>query len=156
MKHQTPEQKKIDRTVRIVEVISLSTWLVVSLAFLLTGCSTTSETFDSKPGEGVGAKSITEVNAMVDRGELPRTSQGGAGMGATLAPVFSHGAPQTVNVEAIELSNKTLIYRQPEKHLRVWIAPYQDSQGHLHEGSLIHALTMPGYWQLGQNPFYHA
>lgn len=40
---------------------------------LLTGCmGVYEEGFDCKPGEGVGCKSISEVNTMINRGELPK------------------------------------------------------------------------------------
>ena len=126
--------------------------LAIGPIFLLTGCSTTSETFDTGAVEGVGAKSITQVNAMIDHGEM-----GGTGHVSTLKtapPVFSTFDAGCVDVEAIELSNKTLTYRHPEKHRRVWIAPFQDARGNLHEGSVVHTVIRQGYWQLGHNPFY--
>src|SRR5690606_33985033 len=47
-------------------------------AGFLTGCSTTSETFDCKAGKGVGCKSISQVNKMVDEGSLGTEQEGSA------------------------------------------------------------------------------
>jgi hypothetical protein len=40
------------------------------------------------------------------------------------------------------------VYRVPEEHLRVWMAPFQDDQGNLHEASVIHTTLKPGYWKM--------
>lgn len=45
-------------------------------------------------------------------------------------------------------SNGTVIERAREKPLRVWIAPYQDQEGNLHEASVVHTVVKPGYWQI--------
>ena len=47
----------------------LSQFLVV-LSLTLTGCSTASESFDSQATQGVGSKSISQVNAMIDKGQI--------------------------------------------------------------------------------------
>ena len=72
----------------------MSNHVVASLCVSLGGCSTTSETFDCKEGKGVGCKSISEVNQMVDQGAL---GDGALGAGSSVsimplpAPVISAG-----------------------------------------------------------------
>jgi hypothetical protein len=46
------------------------------------------------------------------------------------------------------LSDTMAVHRIQEEHLRVWIAPYQDTQGNLHEGSIVHTVLKPGSWQV--------
>ncbi len=47
--------------------------LSATLPFCLQGCMGVYEGgFECPPGEGVGCKSISEVNQMVDEGELPK------------------------------------------------------------------------------------
>jgi hypothetical protein len=64
----------------------------------------------------------------------------------------------TQDVEAIpepieaHLSDILTVHRVPEEHLRVWIAPFQDEYGNLHEGSLVHTVFKPGHWQLKASP----
>lgn len=126
----------------------------VMLGVTLCGCSTTSETFDCKAGQGVGCKSISEVNQMVNQGNfdsfverdatLPRDKQ-------SILPLES-ASPSTPIISGgslpIEPSNALMVHRMPEEYLRVWVAPFQDQQGNLHEGSVIHTVLKPGYWQL--------
>lgn len=149
MIHQEFQQSQ--GTMRRIYCISIRS-LVLSTLLILTGCSTTSETFDTGVVDGLGAKSITEVNTMVNQGEVGSVRQ--SSDLKTPPPVFSTFDTKSIDVEAIELSNKTLTYRQPEKHRRVWIAPFQDSRGNLHEGAFVHTLLRSGYWQMGHNPFY--
>ena len=37
---------------------------------MLVACSTASESFDSQATQGVGSKSISQVNAMIDKGQI--------------------------------------------------------------------------------------
>ena len=99
--------------------------MLLGCAVALTACSTTSENFDCKAGKGVGCKSITDVNQLVDQERL--------GVEDSLTqPITSNGT----------------IHRIREEHLRVWIAPYQDENENLHESSLIHTVLKPGYWEV--------
>ncbi|MBY0500435.1 MAG: hypothetical protein K2P93_00335 [Alphaproteobacteria bacterium] len=65
-------QKKINikpNYLRNLSVILLS----ATLSFCLQGCMGVYEGgFECPPGEGVGCKSISEVNQMVEHGELPK------------------------------------------------------------------------------------
>jgi conjugal transfer pilus assembly protein TraV len=117
---------------------------------LLSGCSTTSEVFECEAGKGIGCKSISEVNKMVDNGKLAHNEE--PDPLKVSAPVFEKNTPIAATREAglneTVLSDQTLVNRVREESLRVWIAPFQDEQGNLHEGSVIHTVIRPGYWQL--------
>ena len=121
---------------------------------LLSGCSTSSEVFECEAGKGIGCKSISEVNKMVDQGQV-----GGNGDELqplkTVAPVFAqnklNSGVMPMDGNEIVLSDQTTVSRVQEAPLRVWIAPFQDEQGNLHEGSVIHTVIRPGYWQLTPN-----
>ncbi len=43
----------------------------ILLGLVLCGCSNYAETFDCKPGTGVGCQPLSTVNQMVEDGELP-------------------------------------------------------------------------------------
>ena len=43
----------------------------ILLCLLLAGCSTYNESFDCAPGKGVGCVSLSAVNTMVNKGQLP-------------------------------------------------------------------------------------
>lgn len=142
--------------------ITFAPLLGLTFCLSLCACSTTSETFDCPPGKGVGCKSITEVNQMVNRG----TMGGNVEEGAQSIPEPSSAsimAAASLNVENSEsafgdkaflhqadasLSDEFFVQRIQEEHLRVWIAPFQDAQGNLHEGSIVHTVLKPGSWRV--------
>jgi conjugal transfer pilus assembly protein TraV len=117
---------------------------------LLSGCSTSSEVFECEAGKGIGCKSISEVNKMVDNGKLVNNEE--PDFLKTVAPIFAQNklssGTNPVDGSEIILSDQTTVSRVQEAPLRVWIAPFQDEQGNLHEGSAVHTVIRPGYWQL--------
>jgi|GEM_PF-898344 len=124
----------------------------------LGGCGSTSETFDCKAGQGVGCKSISQVNQIVDEGFLDSAGKGIIEIGNSglpfpapliLAGLHSESCLPNVAPDSTEipLSDGTVVHRIQEKPLRVWIAPFQDEQGNLHEASVIHSVLTPGRWQ---------
>jgi conjugal transfer pilus assembly protein TraV len=116
----------------------------LSVSLGLCGCSsTTSETFDCQAGKGVGCKSISAVNKMVDQGLLGDATQ--EAQPVSLPPTFTN-APKSINAQT-PLSDDFFVQRVQEEHLRVWIAPYQDAQGNFHEGSIVHTVLTPGSWR---------
>ena len=125
----------------------------MSLAILtLTGCSTASESFDSEATKGVGSKSISEVNAMIDQGKIEGIKGDGDGangeLNKVIAPVLVQTPLLNLNPETIVLSDHSVIHRQPEQHMRIWIAPFQDANGNFHEAAVIHTLQRPSFWQV--------
>ncbi len=103
------------------------------LIVFVVGCANNTHKFDCKVGTGVGCKSITEVNTMVNKGFGAEKA-----LGDTIAPV------------KIVASEKNAITRIKEEYLRVWLAPFQDSQGNLHSSSTIYTVLTPGAWQLSE------
>jgi conjugal transfer pilus assembly protein TraV len=124
----------------------LSQFLVV-LSLTLTGCSTASESFDSQATQGVGSKSISQVNAMIDKGQIEGI-KGDNESDKVIAPVLVQTPIPTFNQETIVLSDHSVIHRQPEQHMRIWMAPFQDANGNFHEASVIHTLQRPSFWQV--------
>ncbi len=127
--------------------------LFLSVLTLLSGCSTTSEVFECEAGKGIGCKSISEVNKMVDNEKLAHNEEPDFLKIST--PVFAKNTsvPDTREggLNEAVLSDQTLVNRVREEHLRVWIAPFQDEKGNLHEGSVVHTVIRSGYWQLTPN-----
>ena len=124
----------------------LSQFIVV-LSLTLTGCSTASESFDSQATQGVGSKSISQVNAMIDKGQIEGI-KGDNESDKVIAPVLVQTPIPTFNQETIVLSDHSVIHRQPEQHMRIWMAPFQDANGNFHEASVIHTLQRPSFWQV--------
>lgn len=132
--------------------ISGTTVLLSFVCLSLGGCSTTSETFDCEAGKGVGCKSISTVNRMVDQGSFGQVRLGEVEEVApsselpSSAPIISTASlPQQAEVS---ISDEFFVQRIQEEHLRVWIAPFQDAQGNFHEGSIVHTVLKPGFWQI--------
>jgi conjugal transfer pilus assembly protein TraV len=112
-----------------------------------TGCSTASESFDSEATKGVGSKSISEVNAMIDQGKIEGI-RGDTDANKVIAPVLVQTPMPTLNPETIVLSDHSVIHRQPEQHMRIWMAPFQDANGNFHEAAVVHTLQRPSFWQV--------
>lgn len=116
------------------------------LILILSACSSL-ESFDSEATKGVGAKSISEVNAMIDQGKITGV-KGDTDLNAVAQPVIVQTPIPVASPETIVLSDQSVIQRQPEQHLRIWFAPFQDVQGNFHEAAIVHTLLRPSYWQM--------
>lgn len=110
---------------------------LTALCMGLCACTTTSETFDCPAGKGVGCQSISAVNRMVNQGVLGEEIQD-----TQLQPPAFSASP------VIPAPDGFSVRRIQEEHLRVWVAPFQDAQGNFHEGSLVHTVVKPGFWQI--------
>ena len=122
--------------------------VLLSLVCLsLGGCSTSSETFDCQAGKGIGCKSISTVNKMVDQGSLGDIEEGKQSIELpSSVPVISTASlPQQTEISLID---EFFVQRIQEEHLRVWLAPFQDAQGNFHEGNIVHTVLKPGFWQV--------
>ena len=128
--------------------------LLLGGGIILSGCSTPLETFDCREGKGVGCKSLSAVNQMVEQGVLgaPEEALAGSPLSPTPLPPARAGDPHPPRFSpdspeaAFPLSEG--VQRIREDHVRVWVAPYQDAAGNYHEGSVIHTVLRPGYWQV--------
>ena len=114
---------------------------------MLTACSSASENFDSEATSGVGAKSISEVNAMIDQGKIAGLKNE-VDQAAVVHPVIVQNPIPIAHPESIVLSDHSMIQRQPEQFLRIWFAPFQDLQGNFHEASVVHTILRPSFWQV--------
>lgn len=121
---------------------------LLSLTLLLldlTACSTAHESFDTQASEGVGAKSISEVNRMIDRGDIPGV-KGDDRDTKAISPLVSTAPLPSPSLTPIVLSDNTVIHRQAEQVMRIWIAPFQDQQGNFYEASVVHTVQRPSFW----------
>ena len=66
-------EKTLKHSVASVFYLIIDYRLLITASLCLTGCMGVYEGgFECPPGEGVGCKSISEVNQMVEQGELPK------------------------------------------------------------------------------------
>jgi Type IV conjugative transfer system lipoprotein (TraV) len=89
----------------------------------LSGCSTYSETFDCPPGSGVGCKSLSAVNQMMEEGRLPLL-QAESTKEPNQAIITEAYGPQSL---------------EQDNYLKIWIAGYEDEVGYYHEPTYIYA-----------------
>ncbi len=106
--------------------------VLLSLAGGLTGCGELNSQFTCPMKPGVSCQSLDQVNSLVDQGKL-----------AEAKPLSSTPSTLTVN---IQYSNDDVVTRQTEQVMRLWIAPYQDSQGNYFSDSVVYHVIQPGQW----------
>lgn len=99
---------------------------------ILGGCSSGQDHFSTEPGKGFGWKSMSDTNQLIQKDISGHTG---------IAPIV----PQPYMVSTANFDG---IQRIPEQYLRIWIPPYQDAQGNLHEESSIQTVIKSGQWKL--------
>ena len=110
---------------------------------LLGGCTTGQDSFSTEPGKGFGWKSMSETNQIIQNESMGGTV-GSPPLDGAAAPILPT-VPQTY---VVSTGNFSGIERIPEQYLRIWIPPYQDPTGNLHEESAIQTVIKGGQWKL--------
>lgn len=126
------------------------------IGVVLSGCSTYSETFDCPPGLGVGCKSISDVDRMIDEGKLaaekPSLDERDLPINLAEYKVF----PQQTENPLISMASQDLmsgsVSRRPERYLRVWMASFEDRSGNLFSESFVYTVFKPGEWRVEGKP----
>lgn len=111
---------------------------------LITGCGL--KKFDCPYTDGISCKSLSEVNAMVDRGEH----------GTKPSKNKSKIKEDFINQELLALDGTNIMSiegqepkRIPEKVLRIWLAPYESVEGTFHQQTFINTVVSPAHWVEG-------
>ncbi len=117
--------------------------LILSMAFLLiglNGCTSMNSSFDCPNRAGVSCKSLDQINGMVDNGQIRSHS-----MITREVEVVSIDQPEfqtfkgSMGVYAPMRSHETV--------QRIWIAPYEDTEGNYHGESFMYAVMKEGQWK---------
>ena len=98
--------------------------------FAISACSTMNDQFSCPLKPGVSCQSLDAVNAKIDRGEIGISNDSEEKMNIRLNTVSK-------NIVDNNSDKQDEPSRLPEKVLRVWVAPYEDTQGNYHEASEI-------------------
>ena len=114
---------------------------VIVFMALLTGCAHLNSQFDCPMKPGVTCKSIDEINAMVDRGELIQKTKSTSPINTenVTAPTFNSPYP-------IQAINPGKSLRYGETVMRVWVAPYEDDKGNFYQPSIFYTVIKSGHW----------
>lgn len=111
---------------------------------LLTGCGL--KKFDCPYTDGVSCKSLSEVNAMVDRGE--QGSQSSKNKIKKTKEDFINTQSLAFKTDFTSLETKEP-HRVPEKILRIWLAPYESVDGTFHQQTFLNTVVTPAHWMEG-------
>lgn len=107
---------------------------------ILSGCGSYHSGFDCKAAPGMGCKSISEINSMLNRGNLLQQKADPAKIEVVQRNTLPF--PQVIPNNLHSLA----VYRQPETIIRIWLAPYIDSHDTYQEAQYIHEVIENGKW----------
>lgn len=111
----------------------------------LSACTPYMESFDCPPGRGVGCQSLSTVNQMVEEGKLPF---GEIPLGKSPLEDYSADKEKVLSssqepplIEARAPLMTDEITSHPTRHVKVWLAGYEESHGNdrfYHAPSLVY------------------
>ena len=133
-------------------------------AVLLTGCMSmsgldASSSFSCKAAPGVNCQSISGVQQNSAAGNLPFQRQEN-GVPADSSDGKSEPKPYAgsaaraegkVSPRDMNAQYSGMPVRQPPLVLRVWMAPYEDESGDLHDQSYFYTMVHSGKWMIESN-----
>lgn len=113
----------------------LTLGLILGCSVMLSGCGELNSQFTCPMKPGVTCQSLDQVNTMVDQGKL-----------AEAKPQQSTPSTEPMLTVNIRYSAEDGVTRSPEQVMRLWIAPYQDSQGNYFSSTQVYHVIQPGHW----------
>jgi type IV conjugative transfer system lipoprotein TraV len=115
---------------------------MLALLVGMTGCSSMSmnDDFACGVGNGLGCKSVSEVNDIVNSSSISNSSithvevSQKEGQATSLAYVdgYTHGNSPS---------------RQPEKKVKIWFAPHVDENDNYVEEMVVYSVVKEAYWK---------
>ncbi|MBU1664347.1 MAG: type IV conjugative transfer system lipoprotein TraV [Gammaproteobacteria bacterium] len=126
--------------------------IVVSLSVVLTGCASTlsgldgSSQFACKAPDGVTCSSLSGVYANAVADNLPSLRKTEKPEQSNNPPAKPAPKPESGIVGSAPSSGDPI--RTLPKLLRIWVAPWEDSEGDLHDQSYIYVMADPGRWAI--------
>lgn len=108
----------------------------------VTGCSSMgmNDEFACGVGNGLGCKSVSEVNDIVDASSISNSS-------------ISHGEESQKVAQPTRLayvdgySHGNSPSRQPEKKVKIWFAPHVDENDNYVEEMVVYSVVKEAYWK---------
>ena len=131
--------------------MNLNVLLSLVTCLLLTACSTYKENFDCPPGSGVGCKSITAVDQLIDKGKLPHPEKPiPLDPSIQRSEINSNDTPRVIAINADEQTQLTQhgILRVPEQVMALWVKGYLDASGNYHSDSVVYTVVRPASWSV--------
>jgi conjugal transfer pilus assembly protein TraV len=148
--------------------------IMVAMSSLFAGCGSmsgldSSSSFSCKAAPGVTCQSISGVQQNASAGNLPFQRYGDANVAADASTSnattntndaenkpAAYGAVKPEGTGKISprdmvAASSGMPVRQPPLVLRVWMAPYEDESGDLHDQSYFYAMVHSGRWMIEAN-----
>ena len=110
--------------------------LIIIIPALLTGCaSSMKSSFGCDAIANTSCVGMQQVNAIADNG----------GYGSDAGQAVNYKASSSRS--SLGTANKVgQPVRYGEEVSKVWVAPYEDSQGNFHDSSNVYTVTKSGHW----------
>lgn len=105
----------------------------------LSACSSMNGSFDCPNRAGVNCKSLDQINGMVDAGEIHED-------------INATERDDSFNKKEFDAYPNQVTYqpgtplRYGETVQRIWIAPFEDTEGNYHQDSVMYAVVKGGHW----------
>ena len=116
------------------------TLLLINIG-MLSACTTMNSSFDCPNKATLSCKSLDQINGMVDSGQIRGRTQ--------MDVVAGEKSADSAEFRSFPES-ASFIPGQPIRYgetvQRIWIAPYEDTEGVYHQDSLIYAIMKEGHW----------
>jgi len=125
------------KMLKIIKCVSAGVMLVG-----IAGCSSMgmNNKFSCGVGEGLGCKSVSEVNNIVDNSHI---SDGAIEHGSTKKEKASYETLSYVNGYTYGNSPS----RYPEKKIKIWFAPHIDEHDNFVEEMVVYSVVKDAYWK---------
>lgn len=119
--------------------IFVTLWLMMSV-ITLCSCSSMNGSFDCPNKAGVNCKSLDQINDMVDSGQIRGRS------GFTSKDDISSESAEFEAFPNPSIYHGGAPLRYGETVQRIWVAPYEDTEGNYHQDSLMYSIVKRGHW----------
>jgi len=120
-------------------IMRLSLPLVV---LMLSACTNLNRDFSCDAKSGVGCKSISEVNTMVNTGQLQQSVSINSQQKTQVSPKSI--TPGKVQGASMTQAPPTRIN---EISMPIWLAPFTDNEDNFHSSSTVYTVITPGFWE---------
>jgi conjugal transfer pilus assembly protein TraV len=129
------------------------------VASALAGCASGMSGLDSQSGYGCRAPTgsqCTSVSGVYANSTAPAEPKAHPAPSPAAPPrpvpdtVPSESVPTGAAVYTPAVGADTASIRLPPRILRLWIAPWEDADGDLHEASHVHVIVNAGRWRIDQ------
>lgn len=122
----------------------LPAFLMLASLCSVTACTSMNREFTCNANTGVGCKSISEVNEMVNTGVVGSTSS------THSIDADEAALPRTVVLPNTNEENRLTEAppaRVSEILMAVWVAPYTDEDDNFHTDQTVYTVIKEGQWQ---------